>query len=167
MGTTKIDAPAGVPFIDMSREFDAPRELLYRAYSEPELVKQWLGPSKYEMVIDRWEPRDGGTWRYVHKDGDNEYGFHGVFHGPQSVDGMLQTFEFEGAPGHVSLDSLVFEEREGRTLVRTHSVFQSVEARDAMVAAGMGEGVDDGFNRLDDLIGRLLAKEPAGVGSAS
>jgi len=168
MGTTKIDAPAGVPFIDISREFDAPRELLYRAYTEPELVKQWLGPRKYEMVIDRWEPRDGGTWRYVHRDDDgNAYGFHGVFHGPQSVDGMLQTFEFEGAPGHVSLDSLKFEEQDGRTVIRTHSVYQSLEARDAMVASGMGEGVNEGFIRLDDLIARLLAKEPAGVGSAT
>jgi uncharacterized protein YndB with AHSA1/START domain len=167
VGTTKIDAPAGVPFIDISREFDAPRELLYRAYTEPELVKQWLGPRKYEMVIDRWEPRDGGTWRYVHRDDDgNAYGFHGVFHGPQTVDGMLQTFEFEGAPGHVSLDSLKFDERGGRTVIRTHSVYQSLEARDAMVASSMGEGVNEGFNRLDDLIARLLTKQPAGVGSA-
>jgi len=166
MGTTKIDAPAGVPFIEIEREFDAPRALLYRAYADPELLKQWLGPRKYEMVVDRWEPRDGGSWRYVHKDGTSEYGFHGVFHGPQSVDGMLQTFEFEGAPGHVSLDSVQFIERDGKTIVRNHSVFQSVAARDAMVEAGMGEGLDDGFTRLDELIARLTAKEPAGVGSA-
>jgi uncharacterized protein YndB with AHSA1/START domain len=167
VGTTEITAPAGVPFIDISREFDAPRELLYRAYTEPELVKQWLGPSKYEMVIDRWEPRDGGTWRYVHRDDDgNAYGFHGVFHGPQTVDGMLQTFEFEGAPGHVSLDSLNFDERGGRTVIRTHSVYQSLEARDAMVASGMGEGVNEGFKRLDELIARLKTLAPAGAGSA-
>jgi uncharacterized protein YndB with AHSA1/START domain len=166
MGTTKIDAPAGVPFIEIEREFDAPRALLYRAYADPELLKQWLGPRKYEMVVDRWEPRDGGTWRYVHKDGDSEYGFHGVFHGPQSVDGMLQTFEFEGAPGHVSLDALQFIERDGRTIVRSHSVFQSVAARDAMVQAGMGDGLDDGFKRLDELIARLQTMEPAGAGSA-
>jgi uncharacterized protein YndB with AHSA1/START domain len=165
MGTTKIEAPEGVLYIDISREFDAPRELLFRAYVEPELIKQWLGPRKYEMVIDRWEPRDGGRWRYLNRDGDEEYAFHGVFHGPQSVDGMLQTFEFEGAPGHVSLDKLTFEERAGRTLVRTHSVFQSVEARDAMIAAGMSEGVEDGFNRLDDLIATLQGKAPAGTGA--
>jgi uncharacterized protein YndB with AHSA1/START domain len=157
VGTTKIDAPAGVPFIDIEREFDAPRTLLYRAYTDPELLKQWLGPRKYEMVVDRWEPHDGGRWRYVHKDGTSEYGFHGVFHGPQSIDGMLQTFEFEGAPGHVSLESVKFEERDGRTVIRNHSVFQSVEARDAMVAAGMAEGLNEGFNRLDELIERLAA----------
>jgi uncharacterized protein YndB with AHSA1/START domain len=157
VGTTRIDAPAGVPFIDIEREFDAPRTLLYRAYTDPELLKQWLGPRKYAMVVDRWEPQDGGRWRYVHKDGTSEYGFHGVFHGAQSIDGMLQTFEFEGAPGHVSLESVKFEERGGRTIIRNHSVYQSVEARDAMVAAGMGEGLNEGFNRLDELIERLTA----------
>ncbi len=164
MGTTEISAPAGVPFIDMSREFDARRELLYRAYTEPELLVQWLGPRRYEMVVDRWEPRDGGTWRYVHRDADgNEFGFHGVFHGPQTVDGMLQTFEFEGAPGHVSLESLAFEERGGRTLVRNHSVYQSVADRDAMVEAGMAGGVNEGFDRLDELISRLKAATPGGA----
>jgi uncharacterized protein YndB with AHSA1/START domain len=161
MAITQITAPAGVPFIDISREFDAPRELVYRAYAEPELLKQWLGPRKYEMVIERWEPRDGSSWRYVHRDAEgHEYGFHGVFHGPQSIEGMVQTFEFEGAPGHVSLDALVFVEHGGRTTIRIHSVHQSVEARDAMVDAGMGGGVNEGFNRLDELISRLKAKEP-------
>jgi uncharacterized protein YndB with AHSA1/START domain len=165
MATTKIDAPAGMPFIEIEREFDAPRTLLYRAYTDPELLKQWLGPRKYEMVVDRWEPRDGGRWRYVHRDGASEYGFHGVFHGPQTVDGMLQTFEFEGAPGHVSLESLKFEERDGRTVIRNHSVYQSVEARDAMVESGMAEGVEDGFNRLDELIARLKAAAPEAAGA--
>jgi uncharacterized protein YndB with AHSA1/START domain len=68
---------------------------------------------------------------------------------------MVQTFEFEGAPGHVSLDSLTFEERDGRTLVRTHSVFQSVQARDAMLAGGMERGMSEGYERLDELIARL------------
>jgi uncharacterized protein YndB with AHSA1/START domain len=167
MGTTKIDAPAGVPFIDIEREFEAPRALLYRAYTEPELLKQWLGPRKYEMRVDRWEPRDGGTWRYVHTDGTNEYGFHGVFHGPQSVDGMLQTFEFEGAPGHVSLDAVRFEERDGRTVIRNHSVFQSVQDRDAMIQAGMADGVNDGFDRLDELVARVQAGQPVGAGAST
>jgi uncharacterized protein YndB with AHSA1/START domain len=166
MGTTEISAPAGVPFIEIEREFNAPRTLLYRAYTDPELLKQWLGPRKYEMVVDRWEPRDGGRWRYVHKDGANEYGFHGVFHGPQSIDGMVQTFEFEGAPGHVSLESVQFIERDGRTIVRNHSVYQSIAARDAMVESGMSEGVNDGFTRLDELLVRLAAAEPAGAGAA-
>ena len=158
MGTTKISAPPGVPFIDITREFDAPRDLLFRAHTEPDLLVQWLGPRKYRMVIDRYELRDGGTWRYVHQDdAGNEYGFHGVFHGTPSPDGFVQTFEFELAPGHVSLDALKLEEHDGRTVVHIHSVFQSVEARDAMVENGMEAGMNDGYNRLDELIARLAA----------
>ena len=124
MGTTKTTAPDGVPFIDINREFDAPRDVLYRAWTEPELVKQWLGPDRYEMVIDEYDVRDGGRYRYVHRDPDgNEFGFHGVFHGTPSPEGFVQTFEFEGAPGHVSLDKLVLEDLgNGRTAARIHSV---------------------------------------------
>jgi uncharacterized protein YndB with AHSA1/START domain len=156
MGTTEVTAPPGMPFIDIAREFDAPRELLFRAYTEPDLLVQWLGPRRYTMVIDRYDPRDGGAWRYVNRGEDGtEYGFHGVFHGTPSLDSMVQTFEFEGAPGHVALDTLVFEPGDGRTLVRTHSVYQSVEDRDAMLQGGMTDGVNEGFARLDELIARL------------
>ena len=156
MSKTQIDAPAGVPFLDITREFDAPRDLVFKAYTEPDLLVQWLGPRKYTMTIDEYEPRDGGRWRYVHSDDDgNAWGFHGVFHGDQTPDGMLQTFEFEGAPGHVSLEKLVLEERDGKTVVRNHAVYQSIEARDAMVESGMEEGMNDGFDRLDDLLARL------------
>ena len=156
MSTTRIDAPAGVPFIDISREFDAPRDLVFRAYTEPELLVQWLGPRKYTMTIDRWDVRDGGTWRFVHSDDQgNAWGFHGVFHGEQTPDGMLQTWEFEGAPGHVSLEKLTLEERDGHTIVRNHAVYQSMEARDAMIESGMEDGVNDGFDRLDDLLASM------------
>lgn len=162
MAETKITAPDGVPFIDTSREFAAPRALVFRAYTEPDLLVQWLGPGKYEMVVEEYDVRAGGRWRYVHRDDEgNEYGFHGVFHGDPSPDGMVQTFEFEGAPGHVALDQLVLEDRGGRTVAHTHSVYQSVEARDAMVESGMAEGMNEGYERLDELIARLSA--PAGA----
>jgi uncharacterized protein YndB with AHSA1/START domain len=157
MTKTQITAEPGVPWVDLTREFDAPRDLIFQAHTDPELLVQWLGPRQYTMVIDRFEVRNGGTWRYVHRDeAGNEYGFHGVFHGTPSPDGMVQTFEFEGAPGHISLDALTLEEREGRTVVRIHSVHQSVEARDAMIQAGMAEGVDSGYQRLDELLARLV-----------
>jgi uncharacterized protein YndB with AHSA1/START domain len=155
MSKTEISAPAGVPFIDVTREFDAPRDLVFRAYTDPDLLVQWLGPRQYEMRIDHYDARAGGSYRYVHTDGTNEWGFHGVFHGELTPDSMVQTFEFEGAPGHVSLDRLTLEERDGRTIARTHSVFQTVEARDAMVEHGMAEGMNDGFDRLDELLARL------------
>ena len=156
MSATRIDAPAGVPFIDVTREFDAPRDLVFRAYTEPDLLVQWLGPRKYTMKLEAWEPRDGGTWRYTHSDENgNAFGFHGVFHGDQTPDGMLQTFEFDGWPGHVSLEKVTFEERDGTTIVRTHSVYQTVEARDGMVESGMEEGMNDGYDRLDELLSML------------
>jgi uncharacterized protein YndB with AHSA1/START domain len=161
MSTTQIDAPSGVPFIDMTREFDAPRDLVFRAYTDPELLVQWLGPRKYKMTVDSWDVRDGGKWRYVHSDdAGNAFAFHGVFHGDQSPDGMLQTFEFEGWPGHVSLESLVFEEKDGKTVLRNHSVYQSVEARDAMIESGMESGVNEGYDKLDELLAKL--RQPVG-----
>jgi len=161
MGTTDITAPAGSPFIDITREVAAPPALLYRAYTEPELLKQWLGPRKYEMTVERWDLSEGGAWRYTHRDdAGNAYGFHGVFHSV-APDNMVQTFEFDGAPGHVSLEKVVFEDLgNGRTLIRNHSVYQSVEARDAMVGAGMAEGVNEGYERLDELLAQLAV--PAG-----
>jgi len=156
MNELTIDAPAGVPQITMRREVHAPRELVFRAFTEPDLLKQWLGPRRLTMEIDRFEARDGGRWRYLHRDEDGtEYGFHGVFHGDPTPDQMVQTFEFEGAPGHVSLDTARLEERDGRTIIHMNSVFQSVEARDAMVASGMADGVREGFEQLDELLGRL------------
>ncbi|MGZ5329236.1 MAG: SRPBCC domain-containing protein, partial [Actinomycetota bacterium] len=106
----------------------------------------------------RFDARDGGSWRYVHSDdAGNAFGFHGVFHGEPSPEGFVQTFEFEGAPGHVSMDTLTLEERDGKTTVRTNSLFQSVEARDAMVQSGMAEGMNDGYDRLEELLATLVA----------
>jgi uncharacterized protein YndB with AHSA1/START domain len=163
MSKTRITAEPGIPQVIIEREFDAPRGLVFRAYTEPELLAQWLGPRNLTMKIDRYEVRDGGTWRYVHIDPDgNEYGFHGVFHGDPSLDGIVQTFEFEGAPGHVQLETLTFEERNGKTLARTNSVFQSVEARDAMIESGMEQGVNEGYERLDELLASLQNNDQAG-----
>lgn len=156
---TQIIAEPGVQQIEITREFEAPRELVFRAHTEPDLLVQWLGPRRLTMHVDRFEARDGGTWRYVHRDADgSEYGFHGVFHGTPSLDGMVQTFEFEGAPGHVSLETLIFDDLGGRTRVRNVSVYQSVEDRDAMVESGMESGLNEGYERLDELLGLLDTK---------
>jgi uncharacterized protein YndB with AHSA1/START domain len=155
VGKTKIVAPAGEPYIDMEREFDAPAELVHRAYVEADLVKQWLGPRKYEMVIERWDARDGGSYRYFHRDSRSSYGFRGVFH-RMAADNMVQTFEFDGAPGHVSLDTQQLTDiGDGRCRLTSRTVFQSVADRDAMAESGMEEGVEDGYLRLDELLERL------------
>ena len=156
MTKTQIIAEPGVPQIVITREFDAPRELLFRAHIDPELLVQWLGPRSLTMTIDQLDARHGGAWRFIHRDADgNEYGFRGIFHGTPSPDGITRTFEYEGAPGHVSLETLTFEERDGRALLRANAVFPAVEDRDAMVQSGMEEGVNDGYERLDELIARL------------
>jgi len=158
MNKTEITAEPGIPMIIITREFDAPRELVFRAHTDPELLVQWLGPRDLATAIDRYEARDGGTWRYVQTDAEgNAYGFHGVFHGDPSPDATVQTFEFEGVPGHVCLQSATFTERGGKTLMRTVSSFQSVEDRDAMVASGMERGVHDSGERLAELLARLQA----------
>jgi uncharacterized protein YndB with AHSA1/START domain len=158
MAKTQITAEPGIPQIVITREFDAPRDLVFSAYTDPDLLVRWLGPRDLTMTIDRYDVRDGGTWRYVHKDAEgNEYGFHGVFHGTPSPDGIVQTFEFEGVPGHVALDTITLEWRAGKTLVRTVSSFQSVQDRDGMVAADMERGVRDSGERLEELLAKLQA----------
>jgi len=160
---TRINAPEGQPFIDIERDVDAPRELVHRAFLEPELVVQWLGPRKYRMTIDKWDGRAGGEYRYVHGNDEGEFAFHGVFHS-MDIDNMVQTFEFEGWPGHVSLEQVVIEDLGGgRSRIRNHSVYQSIADRDAMVESGMGEGVEDGYNRLDELMAKL--QHPVGAAS--
>jgi len=158
MSKTVITAEPGMPLITITREFDAPRDLVFRAHIDPELLVQWLGPRGLITTIDRYDAHDGGTWRYVQKDADgNEYGFHGVFHGIPSPEAIVQTFEFEGVPGHVMLDTTTLEQRDGRTLMRTVSSFQSVEDRDGMIASGMEHGVRDSGDRLEELLARQLA----------
>jgi len=158
MSKTEITAEPGIPMIVITREFDAPRELVFRAHTDPDLVVQWLGPRDLTTAIERYEVRNGGAWRYVQTDAEGStYGFRGVFHGDPSPDAIVQTFEFEGAPGHVCLQSAAFAERGGKTLVRTVASFQSVEDRDAMVASGMERGVHDSGERLAELLARLQA----------
>jgi len=156
MGTTQITAEPGTSTIDITREFDAPRDLVFRAWTDPDLLVKWLGGTDMTMEIDTYEVRDGGRWRYRHKDASGaEYAFHGVFHGTPTPDRMIQTFEFEGWPGQVSLETMILEEHDGRTVMRNRAVYQSVEARDAMVSSGMESGMNAGFAALDALLPTL------------
>ena len=156
--TMRITAEPGTALIETEREVNAPRDLVFRAWTDPALLAQWLGPRRLTMRVEAYDVRHGGAWRYVHVDADGtEYGFRGVFHGDPTPDRMVQTFEFEGAPGHVSLDTLTMVDLGSRTLVRTVSSFQGVEARDAMLNSGMAGGMEEGYARLDELLARLEA----------
>jgi len=153
---TKITAESGRQEFFITREFDAPRELVFKAFTDPKLYTQWLGPRRYVMNLEKFEPRSGGMWRYTHKDKDgNEFGFHGVYHEVLAPERMIDTFEFEGLPekGHVSLETAKFMELPGgRTRVTMQSVFQSVADRDGMMQSGMEEGINESFDRLDELL---------------
>ncbi|MGC5165990.1 SRPBCC family protein [Luteimicrobium sp. DT211] len=155
---TTVTAEPGTPFIDIVREFDAPLELVFRAHTDGDLVAQWLGPRAYEIVLDHYDARSGGSWAYAHRDPQGaEYGFRGTFH-TVSPELVVQTFEFDGYPGHVALESARFEALDGgRTRVSTRAVYQSVEDRDGMVASGMEGGLTEGYQRLDDLLPTLAA----------
>ena len=155
---TIITAEPGKQELYITREFDAPRELVFRAFTDPEFYIQWLGPHGYEMRLETFEPHSGGRYRYLHTDlQGNQYGFHGVFH-EISEKLMIQTFEFEGLPekGHVTLDTMRLEKLPAnRTRIAIQSVFQSVEDRDGMIQSGMERGVNEGYERLDEILEKL------------
>lgn len=150
----KLSVPEGLPFIDCEREFDFPVADVFRAHKEPALVAQWLGPRRLKMDIDHYDFRTGGTYRYTHTgpDGDS-YGFNGVFHTVRENDFAIQTFEFDGYPDVVSIEFLTFQDLGGgRTLLRAHGVYPSMEARDGMAQSGMEGGLSEGYERLDELL---------------
>ena len=153
-----ITAEPGKQELFITREFDAARELVFKAHTDPDLFVQWLGPRGYEMTLETFEPESGGRYRYIHKDAEgNAYGFHGVFH-EISPERLIQTFEFEGLPesGHVVLEVMNLEELPGkRSRITIQSIYRSVEDRDGMVQSGMETGVVEGYERLDEVLERL------------
>jgi uncharacterized protein YndB with AHSA1/START domain len=153
---TILIANPGVQEIIIRRSFDAPRDRVFRAYTDPELIPQWWGPAKYVTTIERQEPRRGGSWRFLQKDGEgNAFAFRGVYHEVKPPELIIQTFEFEPMAGHVELQTASFEDKGGRTLVVSKSVYLSVEDRDAELSAGMEAGMNEGFERLDALLKRI------------
>ena len=153
---TTITAEPGKQELFITREFDAPREMVFQAHTDPDLYVRWLGPRDLNTTLETFEPVSGGRWRFIQKDKDgNEFGFHGVNHDVTAPERIIGTFEFEGLPeaGHVILETTNFESLPGgRTRVTTHSVYQSVQDRDGMIASGMESGVVDGFERLDEIL---------------
>lgn len=150
---TQITADERVPLIRIVREFDAPREKVFRAHTDPELVTQWLGPRDRAMTIDHYDCRTGGSWRYVLTRGDDEQAFHGSFHEVRPNETIVQTFTWEGMPDGVALERQTLEDLgSGRTRLVGTSLVDSFEARDAILASGMDTGVREGYERLDALL---------------
>jgi len=149
-----VNAPEGLPFIEIEREFDHPVEAVFQAHSDPALFQQWIGPRGYGMKLEEFECRTGGRFRFIHTtDNGLDFGFNGVFHVVRENEFVIQTFEFEGAPDVVAIESNTFERLEGgRTRIKIHSVYPSLESRDAMVDSGMERGVAEGYEQLDELL---------------
>ena len=156
---TTITAEPGQHDYFIVREFDAPRELVFKAFTDPELVSKWLGPHGLKMTIEKYESKDGGSYRYIHEDPNgNKYFFRGVNHEVLPPERIIGTFEFEGLPerGHVALQTARFESLpDGRTRLVSQSLFQTVDDRDGMLRSGMERGVKQGFERLDEILASL------------
>lgn len=137
---------------------DAPRELVFKAYTDPDLFARWWGPSRYENEILKFDQRTGGEWHVVQKGADGaEFAFRGVNHEVVAPERICQTFEYLGVPGHVALQTATFEDLGSKTKIVAQIVFQSVMDRDGMVASGMRDGADESMNRLADLLETLKA----------
>ena len=149
--------------IVMTRVFDAPRDLVFEAHSSCEHLSHWWGPRKYEIVSCDVDFRPGGAWRIAHRtpDGSEEHGFRGEYREIVPPERIVWTFEYEGWPGQVSVETLTLEERDGKTTLTSTSVHDSVEARDAMLESGMEEGAAETMERLDEYLEVLRARKSA------
>ncbi|MDA3630654.1 SRPBCC family protein [Saccharopolyspora sp. WRP15-2] len=154
---TEILANEKVPTIEIIREFDAAPEHVYRAHVDPELYAQWVGPRSLTTRVTKWDARTGGEWAFANdRDGEEIATFYGSFHEVRPQERIVWTFTYEGAPDGVALETLTFEALEGgRTRLRVLSVVQDFETRDGILASGMDVGVNEGYDKLDE----LLAKE--------
>ncbi|TXG83330.1 MAG: ATPase [Thermomicrobiales bacterium] len=141
----------------MQRTFNAPRELVYRAMTEPDLVAQWWGQRGSTTIVDQLDPRVGGAWRFIQRGEDGaEYAFRGEFLELDPPARIVQTFEFELMPGHISSDAITLTETDGVTLVRIFSTFASKVDRDGMLQSGMEGGANETYDRLEELLATLI-----------
>jgi len=144
-----VTAPEGLPFIDTERDFDAPVSAVYAAHSDPDLFVQWIGPDGSATTLERFDHSTGGGYRFL----SSGQAFNGVFHRVEPEHRVIQTFEWEGAPGQVSVETAEFIDLgDGRCRVRAHAVYPTLEARDQMITNGMERGMSDGYAKLDTLL---------------
>ncbi len=151
-----IEAHPDLPLITITREFDAPPELVYRAWAEPDLVRQWMGPRSVDMDIETWDCRTGGAYRYTAtRAGEEVARFYGSFHEARPGERLVQTFTYDGMPAAVSLEPMTVEPLEsGRCRIVAVSVVESMQAQAAMMASGMEVGINEGYEKLDELLAR-------------
>jgi uncharacterized protein YndB with AHSA1/START domain len=137
------------------RVFDAPRDRVFAAFTDPELIPRWWGPRDSTTIVDQMDVRPGGAWRFVVRDADgSETGFGGTYREVTPPERIVQTFEWEGMPGHVSVETATFEDLGERTKVVSTSLFHTPEERDGMLASGMERGLNETYERLDELLAK-------------
>jgi uncharacterized protein YndB with AHSA1/START domain len=142
--------------IVMERSFNAPRELVFKAYTDPDLIPRWWGPRRYTTTVDKMDVQVGGVWRFVQHDAaGNVYAFNGVYREIVPPERLSYTFEFEGLPGHIMVETVTFEEHAGQTKVSVTGYFESTEDRDGMLTSGMEAGANESNERLAELLATL------------
>ena len=142
--------------IVMTRTFDAPRELVWEALSKPEHMREWWGPRGFTMPVCEMDFRVGGAYRFVQRGPDGaEYGFRGEYREIVPPERIGWTFEFEGMPGSISVDTMTLTEEDGKTTITTMSLFDSVEQRDGMLQSGMETGAAETYDRLAELLEKM------------
>ena len=153
MTKTMLIAEPGKQELFIHSTFESPPERVFKAYTDATLIPQWWGPGIYKTIVDKMDPKPGGVWRFVQRDAQgHEFAFHGVYHEVRPPLRIVDTFEFEGTPGHVLLETATFEEQDGQTRLTVQVVYQSVEDRDGMLAAGMEQGMAESMQRLAELL---------------
>lgn len=145
-----IIADPDLPKVTITREFDAPADQVFRAHVDPEIFARWVGPSQYQVTVDRWEASTGGNYRYA----TGEHWFFGSFHEVlPDQHKIVQTWGYEPIPGAVSLETLTITDLpDGRCRLTTVSLVDSMQAQAAMLASGMETGVNEGYAKLDALL---------------
>jgi uncharacterized protein YndB with AHSA1/START domain len=139
--------------IHIERVFDAPRDKVFAAFTDPELIPEWYGPRGTTTVVDQMDVRSGGSWRFVMRSSDgSETAFRGTYREIAAPERIVQTFEWEGMPGHVSVESAVFEDLGDRTRLVVTTLFHTTEERDGMLGSGMEGGMNETYDRLDELL---------------
>ena len=154
--TLTVDLPLDTEIV-LRRTFDAPRDLVWEAFTKPEHLIHWWGPRNTTVVSCILEPRPGTTWRIVLRDADgDEIGFGGEVLEVTPPERFVWTFGHDGMPGEPGPEELLLEERNGKTYVTTRSTFPNKEVRDAVLQSGMQKGAAESYDRLEERLATLV-----------
>ena len=160
---TKVTLPSDREIL-ITREFDAPRDVVFKAMTDPALISRWWGPRGHTTRVDKMEVRPGGAWRYISgTSAADETAFRGEYREIKAPERIVQTFEWEPMAGHISVDTATLTERDGRTLLTVRSLFASKEDRDGMVQSGMEKGLAETHDRFAELLAELRAETRSGA----